>query len=321
MVATPGFRPPFMFYVGRYEWEISLLTLLYSEDVDVIKFINEGISGDNFVGVELKNKTTLELTEDAVAGDIIDLTELNQVDLSFIEEAIDAHKDKVYDSVVFAVSYKSRKSKVIVFDETYTKLIVLNYSWNSEIDVMFTNYDTENFRINEDKFKVYWNNKNFFKLVENEQYGVDILQEAKNMQTKVEKKEWYEVNNYFERDHSRLILWSGSLEKEEPIVVDSPTSSLDILPTLSNLFGTEYDSRLFPGRDVFSDTEPLVFFSNYDWKTDYGTYIARKGKFIPKDKSVELPKDYVKNMKTIVRNKVRYCQMALDTDYYRHLFS
>ena len=49
------------------------------------------------ISVILKNKTTLELTEDAVAGDIIDLTELNQVDLSFIEEAIDAHKDKVYD--------------------------------------------------------------------------------------------------------------------------------------------------------------------------------------------------------------------------------
>lgn len=49
------------------------------------------------INVILKNKTTLELAEDAVAGDIIDLTELNQVDLSFIEEAIDAHKDKVYD--------------------------------------------------------------------------------------------------------------------------------------------------------------------------------------------------------------------------------
>ena len=39
MVATPGFRPPFMFYVGRYEWEISLLTLLYSVCSDY-KFIN-----------------------------------------------------------------------------------------------------------------------------------------------------------------------------------------------------------------------------------------------------------------------------------------
>ncbi|MBE6777654.1 MAG: hypothetical protein E7542_06050 [Ruminococcaceae bacterium] len=151
-------------------------------------------------------------------------------------------------------------------------------------------------------------------------YGLDKGAKLGNMPN-LSELYGFEVNDNFERDHSRLILWCGSLENEEPIIVDSPTSSLDILPTLSNLFGTEYDSRLMPGRDVFSNTEPIVFNMNYDWKTEYGTYISSKGKFIPKDKSVELPKDYVKNMKTIVRNKVRYCQMALDTDYYRHLFS
>lgn len=39
MTATQGFVPPFMFYLSRYEWDISLLTLLYSEDIDVVKFI------------------------------------------------------------------------------------------------------------------------------------------------------------------------------------------------------------------------------------------------------------------------------------------
>lgn len=47
MVATPGFVPPYMFYISRYEWEISLLTLLYSEDVDVIKFIKETLGITN----------------------------------------------------------------------------------------------------------------------------------------------------------------------------------------------------------------------------------------------------------------------------------
>lgn len=140
------------------------------------------------------------------------------------------NKDKVYDSVVFAVSYKYRKSKVIVFDETYTKLIVLNYSWNSEIEVMFTNYDTENYRINEDKFKVYWKNKNFFKLVENEQYGEDILQEAKNMQSKVEKKEWYEVNDYYDLQglifsvgdfHDACVIKINEKERYTEILIDT----------------------------------------------------------------------------------------------------
>lgn len=47
MVATPGFVPPYMFYISRYEWEISLLTLLYSEDVDVVKFIKETLGITN----------------------------------------------------------------------------------------------------------------------------------------------------------------------------------------------------------------------------------------------------------------------------------
>ncbi|MBR6421132.1 AAA family ATPase [bacterium] len=40
-IVKQGFEPPFMFYLSRDEWEISLLTLLYSEDIDVIKFIND----------------------------------------------------------------------------------------------------------------------------------------------------------------------------------------------------------------------------------------------------------------------------------------
>jgi lipoteichoic acid synthase len=151
-------------------------------------------------------------------------------------------------------------------------------------------------------------------------YGLDAGGKLGNM-PKLSELYGFKVNNYFERDHSRLIIWCGSLEKQKPIVVDTPTFSLDILPTLSNLFGTEFDSRLFPGRDVFSDADALVFNANYDWKTEYGTYISSKGKFTQTDKSVKLPKDYVKNMKAKVRNKIRYCKLALDTDYYRHLFS
>lgn len=130
----------------------------------------------------------------------------------------------------------------------------------------------------------------------------------------------YNVENLFQRDHSRLILWCGSLEKDEPIVVDSPTSSLDILPTLSNLFGTEFDSRLFVGRDVFSDAEPLYFNSQYDWKTNLGTYYASRNQFIPAEGVESVPENYVENMKTTVRNKVRYCTLAADNDYFRYLF-
>lgn len=130
----------------------------------------------------------------------------------------------------------------------------------------------------------------------------------------------HNVTTALDRDHSALILWSGCLEDMDPIVVDSPTSSLDILPTLSNLFGTEYDSRLFPGRDALSTTEALVFTRAYDWKTDYGTYYASTGTFVPTDPNQLIPEGYVEAVSAVVRNKIRYCEGVLNTDYFRYLF-
>jgi arylsulfatase A-like enzyme len=130
----------------------------------------------------------------------------------------------------------------------------------------------------------------------------------------------YEVTDDFERDHNRLILWSGSLEDAEPVVVDTPTFSPDILPTLCNLFGIEYDSRLLPGRDVFSDAEALVYDLSYNWKTEYGTYDASTGRFTPADDSVVLPDGYVERIRQIVKNKINYSKKVLSLDYYAHVF-
>lgn len=130
----------------------------------------------------------------------------------------------------------------------------------------------------------------------------------------------YEVTTSFQRDHNALILWSGDMEESDPIVVDTPVSSLDILPTLANLFGVEFDSRLLPGRDVFSDAPALVFTSGYNWITEYGYYYAGSGEFTQTRTDVTLPEGYVQSVTATVRNKVSYCDMALDNDYFRYLF-
>ena len=130
----------------------------------------------------------------------------------------------------------------------------------------------------------------------------------------------YEVTNYVERDHNRLIMWCGSLEEQDPIVVDSPVSSIDILPTLLNLFGCEWDSRLLPGRDVFSDTMPIYFNTNYDWKTDLGTYLSSRGQFIPADESIVIPDGYVDAVRSLVSDKMTYMRGVLSTGYFNYLF-
>lgn len=131
----------------------------------------------------------------------------------------------------------------------------------------------------------------------------------------------YDVTNYLQRDHNRLIIWSGCLEKEEPVVISAPTSGLDILPTLSNLFGVEFDSRLMPGRDVFSEAEAISFNTSFDWKTELGSYVASRNQFTPINEEVEIPEDYVKRIKSIVRNKYNFCKGALSGDYYTHIYN
>lgn len=131
----------------------------------------------------------------------------------------------------------------------------------------------------------------------------------------------YTYQNYAERDHSRLIMWSGVFEKmEEKIVIDAPTYSVDILPSLLNLFGVEFDSRLLAGRDVFSGVEALVCWTDYSWKTERGYYDSRKGKFTP-DEGYEMPDDdYIKRIKSIVSYKINFSKTALNVDYYNKLF-
>ena len=82
----------------------------------------------------------------------------------------------------------------------------------------------------------------------------------------------------FEVYRNGCIIWKAGMTPE---VIDEPVSHLDLLPTVSNLFGLEFDSRLYMGRDVFSDAEPLVMFRNRSWITEEAQYNSqtRKAEF------------------------------------------
>ena len=76
----------------------------------------------------------------------------------------------------------------------------------------------------------------------------------------------YKRDDTFEKHHSIALIWNS--EMEEPVKVDKLSSSLDILPTMLNLFGVEFDSRLLMGRDLLSASSPLVIYSNRSFITD-----------------------------------------------------
>ena len=148
-------------------------------------------------------------------------------------------------------------------------------------------------------------------------YGLDIDGGLGNLPYLAELY-GYAPTTYLERDENGLIIWCGELEDWETITVDTPVSSIDILPTLCNLFDLDWDSRLLPGRDVFSDAEPLVFNFVFDWKTDKGTYIASRGEFTPNE-GVTVDPNYVARINSIVRAKMDYCWDVMDKDYFGHV--
>ena len=131
--------------------------------------------------------------------------------------------------------------------------------------------------------------------------------------------ELYGVNKYdlFQRDKNTLIIWSGCLEDMD-LQIDAPVCSIDILPTLSNLFGVTYDSRLSIGRDVLGTEEPISLWPDYSWITELGTYNASNRRFTPYE-GVEVPDGYVERISAIVTNKVKFSRIIQTTNFFTEL--
>ena len=118
-----------------------------------------------------------------------------------------------------------------------------------------------------------------------------------------------------------LILWSASME--EPVQVDKPCCQVDILPTVSNLLGLEYDSRMLSGRDILSDSEGLVIFTSRSWRSDRGFYNRYTQTFTPTEgvtMTQEEQDQYVSTMKKLVEYKLACTPMIVENDFYNLLF-
>jgi len=137
-------------------------------------------------------------------------------------------------------------------------------------------------------------------------YGLTTKQMQEKMTIKNEK---------FDLHQSNLVIWNSAMENN--VIVNKLSSSLDILPTVLNLFGINFDSRLLMGRDLLSDADSLVIFNDRSWITDYGRYDANSRVFTPYKENI--PNNYVEKINKEVHQKFVISRNILDHDYYRHL--
>lgn len=122
----------------------------------------------------------------------------------------------------------------------------------------------------------------------------------------------YKKDSVIEINRSNFILWNSEMDT---VKVDKVGSQIDVLPTIYNLFGVNYDSRLIIGKDILSTEPGLAIFGNSSWVSDKGSYFASTNKFVPKDEEVD--EEYIKYMNKVVSNKTTMSKYIMTYDYYR----
>ena len=154
-------------------------------------------------------------------------------------------------------------------------------------------------------------------------FNVDTLEElsGQTFGSSKDMESLNEKNINFDVYKNSLILWSASME--EPVIVDKPCCQVDILPTVSNLLGLEYDSRMLAGSDILSDSEGLVIFTSTCWRTDRGFYNRFTQEFTPAEgvtMTAEEQENYVSAMKKLVSYKLKSTPMIVENNFYNEVF-
>lgn len=119
------------------------------------------------------------------------------------------------------------------------------------------------------------------------------------------------IDNNYNIKSIPFIIYSNGISSE--VYDDILVNDIDLLPTILNLFGIEYDPNYYLGTDLFSDLHKnLVMFNDYSWY-DGEIYSAEASSF----KDV----DYFEEISNYVEDKVNLSRIIISTDYYNYLFN
>ena len=122
----------------------------------------------------------------------------------------------------------------------------------------------------------------------------------------------------FSKQKSSLIFWVGGME--EPVAVEEYCCNVDVLPTILNLWGFDFDSRMLAGTDVFSDGPHMAVLVDKSFATDKVYYQAGIRKAHYRVDESELPEGYLENMIQLVKTKFSISADIFNTAYYNYVF-
>lgn len=121
-------------------------------------------------------------------------------------------------------------------------------------------------------------------------------------------------NDEFYKYKSNLVIYNKDINKYKSN--DNYCSNIDILPTMLNLYGFDFDSRLFIGRDILSNNDGVVVFGNRNIVTKNYRYSNMKDSIYGDISNKDI--DILKNE---VYMKYRISRLILENNYYNYLFN
>ena len=127
------------------------------------------------------------------------------------------------------------------------------------------------------------------------------------------------LDTTFEKYRNSFICYVPGLS--ENIMVDEYCSTADILPTLLNLFGVDYDSRLLAGTDVLSSGLHVAVLSDKSFLTKTFRYDAGTETVIPADESTTVSGKLAEAYRLYVDSRFQLSGNILNSDYYAHVFA
>lgn len=124
------------------------------------------------------------------------------------------------------------------------------------------------------------------------------------------------VDPTFELYKSSLVIWNSQMT--EPIHVKKYGYAIDINPTVMNLFGMPYDSRMVMGHDLLSDSDQFMFLLSRSFVTDVCMYNSDTGEATPFEGKT-IPDGYVDNVLQEISTKYMISTAILENDFYAYI--
>ena len=121
----------------------------------------------------------------------------------------------------------------------------------------------------------------------------------------------------FDRNRGSLIIYNSELEGTH--VIDKYAMNIDVLPTVLNMLGMKYDSRIVIGKDIMAvNNEGVAILPDRSWVTNAGAYDTSTGKFTKYLENVD--DKYVSKLCQEVNEKYTISVNMQYNDYYKYIF-